>query len=226
MAHCERTAPERMRVLERDRVVDRLPEVLRHDRRLPADVVEVRHRGGLELEGDLAALPGDALEHRPDGLQVERRVLLQQLEGVEDVGGRERLAVGPPHSRPDREGDRLIVIRPGVLRGEPRRRGSALELVDKDKRLVHGPERPVDEARVEGVESARPGRSLLVRDRDRRAGSRLAGGGRGFVAGSAAGGGPQRRDGCGKRHDEKPSSHLVSLLGRHGAVLGLSDARR
>src|SRR5436309_3166812 len=80
------------------------------------DVVEVRHGGCLELEGDLAAAASNALEHRPDGLQVESLVLLDQLEGVEHVGCCERLAVRPLHVRPDGEGDRLVVVGPCVLR--------------------------------------------------------------------------------------------------------------
>ena len=171
-----------MRVLERHRVLDRLPDVLGHDRRLPGDVVEVGHRGGLELEADLVAVAGHALEHGPHGLEVRRRVLLHELEGEEDVRRGERLAVRPLHARPHRDCQLLVVVRPGVLLGQPRGRLTALQRVDEDERLVDRAERPVDQARVEGVVPARPGRSLLVRDRDRCAGSRMVGRGRSFVA--------------------------------------------
>src|SRR5262249_31424699 len=108
----------------------------------------------------------------------------------------------------------------------PGRRRAALQLVDEDERLVDRAERPVDQAGIEGVVPACPGGALFVRDRDRRPGSRLVGGRRGFVAASTSGGGPERRDGCGEQHDENPSSHLDSLLGRRGAVLAVSGAWR
>src|SRR4029453_17538499 len=72
-----------VRVLHR--VGDLGPDVLRHDRRLAGDVVEVGGRRGLELEDDLVSLAAYALKHGPHGLEIEGLVLLDKLESEEGV---------------------------------------------------------------------------------------------------------------------------------------------
>src|SRR5262249_38901269 len=94
-----------------------------------------------------------------------------------------------------------------------------LQHVDEDERLVDRAERPVDQARVERVVPAGPGLTLLVRDRDRSAGSRVIRGCGCSVARSTAGGGPDSRDGPDEQKDEKSFSHLVPLLGRQAALI-------
>ena len=68
-------------------LVEGAPDVLRNDRRLIRDVIEVRLRRRVEREDHLVrALERDVRErsavHRPQRVEVERRIRLQRVEGV------------------------------------------------------------------------------------------------------------------------------------------------
>ena len=209
-AHLERARSDGMGVLVGDRILDLRPDVFRHDRRLRGDVVEVRHRGRLEPEDDLVALFGDALQDRPVCIQVEGGIRLEQLVREDHVVGAERLAVRPLHARADRERQRLVSVAPLVARREPVRGRTALEAVHEHQLFVHGPEREGVDVPVERTESARPCRSLLVRDRH--------GGGTGRAArglpSRGAEAGPNSRADDDERREHQHSPHDRLLPGR------------
>jgi hypothetical protein len=91
-------------------------------------------------------------------------VLLQQVEGVDDVGRGHRLAVLPLDPIADREGNRLVAVAPGPLGGQPGAFLGALQRVDEHERFVDGPGRQADVGQVERVEVTRPCLPGLVVD--------------------------------------------------------------
>ena len=171
----ERAGRHRVGVGVADRVGDLRPDVLGDDRGLVRDVVEVRHGRGLERHRDLvAALLGDAGQHRPDGVEVEAGVLLHQVEGERHVRRGHRRAVGPLDPVTDGECEGLVVVAPRPGRRQPRGGLAALQGVDERQRLVHLAHGDAlgEVRRVERVEAAGPQRALLVGDRQRPARSR------------------------------------------------------
>ena len=92
------------------------PDVLRHDRRLVGDEVEVRLRRRVEGEDHLVSLEGHVRERTairaPQRVEVDRLVALHRVERVGDVGRAERLAVAPGRAAADRERERLEAVRP------------------------------------------------------------------------------------------------------------------
>ena len=146
--HQVRARPDRRRVGERVELGLVLlgPEVLRHDRNLVRDVVEVGLGGPREREDDLVGPLQHHVRQRaavrlPEGVGIERRVSLECVERVEDVGGAERLAVAPRDAAADREGQRRVVGVPCGPCREPRGHdvrtvGIRLERVDELERFV------------------------------------------------------------------------------------------
>ena len=166
--------PDRCGVGERVELglVLRRPEVLGDDRHLVGDVVEVRLGRPGEREDDLVgALHGHVRQRAavrlPQGVHVERRVSLEGVERVEDVGRAERLAVAPLDAAADGEGQGRVVGVPGGCPREPRGHdvravGVRLERVDELERLVDEADRRAADGRVERVELAGPGLPLSL----------------------------------------------------------------
>src|SRR5207245_5074571 len=118
LRHQERPGADGNRIVFADGVLDLGPDVLRNDWLLAGDVVKGWRRRRLEGHDHLVgSLLADSGEHRPDRLEVEGAVRLDQVERIEDVIRREWLAVAPLDTRPDGEGQRLIIRAPLVGAG-------------------------------------------------------------------------------------------------------------
>ena len=108
----------------------------RKDERLVGDVVEVGHCGRLERKDHVVALLADTAQHAPDRVQVEGRVLLEQVESEHYVSRRHRRAIAPLDALADSEREGLVAVAPRPLGGQHRRRLAVLERVDVHERLV------------------------------------------------------------------------------------------
>ena len=167
IAHGEWPGADRFRIVFTDRITDLRPDVFRDDRLLPGDVIKVRHGRRLKRHHDLVRpLLLDVRKDGPERLQIQGTVRLDQVEGIDDVLGRERLAVAPLDAGTDGEGQRLVVRAPFVGAGQQRRL-LAIQQIDVDQRLIDRAEGQKVDIAIERVEPAGPQRPALVVDGER-----------------------------------------------------------
>jgi hypothetical protein len=160
----ERPGADGVGIGERQRVGDFAPDVL-GQHRLLHQLDQARHERPLQGQLDGARVDGaHARQELPQAVGVERAILVDELEAVDDVGGGERRAVRPAHAVAQMQRELQVIGRPGEVGGEPRN-PRAGDGVPDDERLVdaaaRGPARAADQERVE---VAHPGAGLLDRD--------------------------------------------------------------
>ena len=94
---------------------------------------------------------------------IRASLVLQQVEGVDDILGGEGLPIRPFDTLADLEGQQGIVCVPGIIGGQPGHQFAGGFVVDHH-RLIDGRERSNRAGGREGVEVAHPGGHLFEID--------------------------------------------------------------
>src|SRR5690606_18261552 len=122
--------------------------------------VEARHEGLVEQEGDLVTGCVDAGQALGHARAVQRRVLLHQTPGEDDVLGAHGRAVAEARSLPNGHDERAVLVFPAGAGCEPRHVALLERVVDEERLVDAGWRGPARLRREERVEVAHPGGGL------------------------------------------------------------------